>query len=155
MNIAQLVRHVNRITDEEVEVSTGLDFANDAIARINVKCDTNFPFFNENQLDLDYPGFPETWQRTLLVPFMAGRIKQADSSQFEYSDAYGEFTDNMIEFKRKYPIPEEYQAAIIKSYAADFEGNYFTWGPKKVEDFPSSPQTEDDEVTVTLDGGEF
>ena len=132
MNILQIVQLANTIADESTETNKVLGFVNDAIARINVKCKANFPFFSSNTLNDEYAGFDETWQRTLLIPFAVGRIKQTDSSQFEYSDAYGEFTDNLIEFKSTYVIPDAYKSTSVKtSFAPDYTGNYYVWNSTK------------------------
>lgn len=137
MNILQIVQLANTLADESIETNKVLGFVNDAIARINVKCGANFPFFSSNTLNDDYAGFSETWQRALLVPFAVGRIKQTDSSQFEYSDAYGEFTDNLIEFKSRYTIPAEYKDAGVKtSFAPDYTGNYYVWNSTKNSNDP-------------------
>jgi hypothetical protein len=128
MNIIQIAQQANLTADEEVNVLSILGFANDAIARINVKCGANFPFFSPNETNNEYVGFSETWQRALLVPFIVGRIKQTDSSQFEYSDAYGEFQDNLYEFRSKYTIPAEYKdAGVSSSIEPNFTGNYWGW----------------------------
>jgi hypothetical protein len=129
MNVIQIIQQANLISDEEVSTSQAIGFVNDAIARINVKCKAEFPFFNINNTNAEYEGFPETWQRALLVPFTVGRIKQKDSSQFEYSDAYGEFQDNLVTFQSHYVIPEQYKSTNMNnSHAPSFEGNYWRWG---------------------------
>jgi hypothetical protein len=60
-------------------------------------------------LCLDYTALPEKWQRTLFIPFIIGRMKQVDASQFEYSDSFAEFQSNLVQFKTKYAIPDEYK----------------------------------------------
>jgi hypothetical protein len=128
MNVIQIAQQANSIADEEISTLQAMGFMNDAIARINVKTGANFPFFSENNTNIDYAGFPETWQRSLLVPFVVGRIKQTDSSQFEYSDAYGEFQDNLTEFKLRYAIPEQYKDGTLStSFEADFTGSLWRW----------------------------
>lgn len=128
MNVIQIIQQANNISDEEISTTIAVGFINDAIARINVKCNAKFPFCDINDSNSEYPGFPETWQRALLVPFVVGRIKQTDSSQFEYSDAYGEFQDNLTTFQTKYPIPEVFKdTTILTSYAPDFAASHWRW----------------------------
>jgi hypothetical protein len=152
MNVVQIIQQANLIADETITTDKAIGFVNDAVARINVKCGANFPFFNMNELNTEYAGFTETWQRALLVPFVVGRIKQTDSSQFEYSDAYGEFQDNLTEFKSRYTIPAQYKASDIQtSFAPDYTGNYYSWSGNEPEiNFPP-PTTSTD---TGVDGGE-
>lgn len=152
MNVIEIIQNANSIADEEVATDKAIHFVNDAIARINVKCDSKFPFFSLNEVSKEYEGFSETWQRALLVPFTLGRIKQTDSSQFEYSDAYGEFQDNLIEFKSKYKIPDKYKTVETQtSFEPDFSGNYYTWNGTTTNPtlFPPTAPNEG------VDGGEF
>ena len=128
MNIMDIIQQANSIADEDVAATQAIAFVNDAVARINVKTGAEFPFFNLNEADKQYEGFPETWQRALLVPFTVGRIKQTDSSQFEYSDAYGEFQDNLITFQTKYLIPEKYKStSVSSSFETDLSGSLWRW----------------------------
>jgi hypothetical protein len=129
MNIMQIIQQANSIADEDMSATQAIGFVNDAIARVNVKCKAEFPFFTINEANKEYEGFPETWQRALLIPFTVGRIKQTDSSQFEYSDAYGEFQDNLMTFQAHYVIPEQYKStSVSSSHATDFTSNYWRWG---------------------------
>lgn len=129
MTLDELVEAVNRLSDEDEDLEVITGYLNDAIAEINVFCDANFPFFNVNDTSRDYNGFPEKWQRALLIPYAVGRVKQMDSSQFEYSDAYAQFYANLEQFRAKYPIPEEYQDPFAKPKWAqeDFYNNMFAW----------------------------
>ena len=116
MELSRLVRHINLATDEEFELLDVIAFINDSIAKINSECGSNLPFVDdtlpERVLNLEeYTALPETWIRMLIVPFSAGRIKENDSSQFEYIDWYSQFDMNLREFKAIYEIPEEYASA--------------------------------------------
>lgn len=109
MNISELVTHAGDIADETISLAKGVQYTNDAIAKINMYAKTKFPFMDA----LDPQGqfvFDETWQRTLLVPFVAGRIKTKDSSQFEYTDFYQEFLDAVAEFRTQYLVPDLYRS---------------------------------------------
>jgi hypothetical protein len=152
MNVVEIIKQANAIAEEDIDTDKGIGFVNDAISRINVKCRANFPFIKSSDVGSEYVGFTETWQRALLVPFTVGRIKQADSSQFEYSDAYGEFTDNLIEFKSTYAIPSQYKDVSSQtSIAPNFDGNYFSWGGNGT----TTTSTPDDAGDDVVDGGEW
>jgi hypothetical protein len=129
MNLGTLTKATNLLADEDFSSSQIVEFANGAIARINIEREANFPLFDINQSDVEYQGFPEKWQRTLLIPFVVGRMKAVDASQFEYTDMYNEFAANLSLFKMKFPVPEVYKDVNeAKSFEPDFTGNYWSWG---------------------------
>lgn len=107
MNINEVINSANNVADENEIADVAVDFVNDAIAKINAKCGSVFPFFRVEDIDVEIP-IPETWVRTLIVPFVAGRIKTKDSSQFEYTDLYNEFMVGIEDFMARYKIPEAF-----------------------------------------------
>lgn len=126
MKASEIANHANNLTDESHDFQTLLGFINDGIAEINAEMNAKFPFCTNN--DEEIP-FPETWQRTVLVPYVGARIKQKDSSQFEYSDLYGQFQSGLMKFSTKYIVPDEYASTdIANSFEPDFTGNYNNWG---------------------------
>jgi hypothetical protein len=128
MNIGSLTTEANLLADEDFSSSQVFSFLNSAIARINIEREANFPYYDLNQSDVEYPGFPEKWQRTLLIPFVVGRIKAVDASQFEYTDQYNEFMTNLALFKLKFPVPADYKDANEStSFEPDFTGSYWGW----------------------------
>lgn len=128
MRIIDIINHANKIADEDLDSTMLLGFLNDAVAKINVLCGVNLPFAQLDLANDEYVGFPETWQRALLVPYMVGRIKQTDSSQFEYTDAYGDFLANVKNFLSDYDVPEEYLATKkARLYADDFSSSPWGW----------------------------
>lgn len=127
MILSELVAHINNVADEQEPLIKVTGYINDAIAQINVKMKAEFPFMNPS-LDVE-PPFPEKYQRTVLVPFAVGRIKQADSSQFEYTDAYIQFSDGLMEMLTSYPVPTAYQEAVNTSVTSDIYSTPPTpWG---------------------------
>lgn len=106
--VGDLVRMANALADEQEPASMVVDFLNDAISRVNIEMKTTFPLMTLEDTE-SRAHIPEKWQRTLLVPFAVGRIKQRDSSQFEYSDAYTQFLEALADFKSKYIVPVEYK----------------------------------------------
>lgn len=128
MNLIEIIDQANTIADEDLDTDVVVGFLNDAVARINVECEANFPYFSMQDTDSEYPGFPEKWQRTLLVPFVVGRIKQTDSSQFEYNDSYSEFVSNILQFKAMFRIPEEYKDTLARSVWTQDDMANSPWG---------------------------
>jgi hypothetical protein len=71
---------------------------------------------------------PDKWQRVLLLPFVLGRVKQVDSSQFEYTDSFSEFASSLAIFKIKFPIPDEFKDTTeVKRFDDDFSSNPWGW----------------------------
>lgn len=127
MNIGSLTTVANAQAEESFSSSQVVEFANDAIARINIECGANFPFMNASDAE-EYTGFPEKWQRTTILPFVVARMKQVDSSQFEYNDSFSEFANGLATFKMKYTIPDEFKdTSEVLSFPPDFTGNYWGW----------------------------
>lgn len=116
MELPRLIAHINLVTDEDFELMPMLGFINDAINKINIETSAIFPEI-DTTLPLalyaqeEYTAFPDKWINTLIIPFAAGRIKENDSSQFEYIDWYRQFDLNLERFKRDYKIPDEYKDA--------------------------------------------
>lgn len=127
MNIGSLTIAVNNLTDEDFSSSVLVEFFNDAISKINIEVGANYPYLDVKD-GSEYVGFPDKWQRALLIPFAAGRVKQVDSSQFEYSDSYAEFMNNVAQFKTRYPVPAEYKDTNdLDSIVPDYTGNPWGW----------------------------
>lgn len=127
MNLGQLTVAVNNLADEDFSSSQLIHFVNDAISKLNIETNANFPFIAEGDTE-EYPGFPEKWQRALLIPFVVGRVKAVDASQFEYNDNYSEFLNNLGLFKVKFPVPEHYKDLNEPtSFTHDFTPNLWRW----------------------------
>lgn len=132
MEYQKLVAHINLVSDEDFEFREVLGFINDAIAKINIEVGAIFPLIDE-AFDLPIDEYPldaisETWQRQLLVPYAAGRIKENDSSQFEYTDWYGQFDINLQQFKNLVTVPDKYLDPNVGGgmYEGDFSTNIFS-----------------------------
>lgn len=156
MDIGTLTTTVNTISEESFTSSQIAMFANDALARINIESQANFPFVSESD-PADYTAFPEKWQRALVIPFVMGRIKQVDSSQFEYSDSFKEFMSNLTLFKAKFPIPDAYQDTNEStSFEPDYTGNNYNWSGAPIVTGPlDTPLPITPTTTTTIDGGTF
>lgn len=127
MTLEELIEAANSLADDLIPDEEVQQFVNDAIAAINVEVNANFPSLIEMD---DVPAFPEKWQRMLIIPFTKGRIKEKDSSQFEWEVAYEQFFANLESFKLHYVIPDEFvddenNSAIGPSI---LEGKPYIWG---------------------------
>ena len=106
LTLEQIIKEANNLADDMLTDEEVRGFVNDAISAINIEVNADFPFLHEDE---DIPVFPEKWQRMLIIPFVKARIKEKDSSQFEWEAGYEQFFANLAEFKTKYEVPEEYQ----------------------------------------------
>jgi hypothetical protein len=127
MEISDLVSNVNLLADEEYDFSEIVVFFNDAISKINIDCEATFPMIDKVSSENEYTAIPDKWQKTLFVPFALGRLKQLDSSQFEYVDAYTEFSNNLAQFRVMYIIPEEYKDESAYPFETDFSWSGGGW----------------------------
>jgi hypothetical protein len=129
MLVSEIVEHASTLSDEEgFNTDEAVGYFNDAIAKINTFCKANFPFVSTFDLDFEYPGFPEKWQRVLIIPFIVGRIKQKDASQFEYADSYAEFISNLVDFKAEYVIHDSYKDKSVKTrFETTFSNSPWGW----------------------------
>lgn len=128
MDLSKLIVLANSLADDLIPEEEVKEFANDAIAAINIETNSNFPSL---ELDTDEPAFPEKWQRMLVVPYMKARIKEKDSSQFEWEVGYEQFFENLLLFKKNYEIPEEYKDSSSKKGISEksiIEYEPYGWG---------------------------
>jgi hypothetical protein len=121
VNLSEIVNRINILADEQESMDMVAGFVNDAIAKINIRLKANFPSL---VLATDEPIFPEKWQRALLIPFGVGRIKQWDSSQFEYTDAYNEFLANLEDMAAQYVVPELFKDREGEGYIDPITGEW-------------------------------
>ena len=113
MELMKLFDHINLVSDEDFETMQLIGFVNDGIAKINIEIGTVFPEIDDTLPEAmyaqeEYTAIPDKWIRALLVPFAAGRIKENDSSQFEYIDWYRQFDINLERFRTSHKVPAEY-----------------------------------------------
>lgn len=116
MTLEELIAEANNLADDMLPHDEVHGFVNDAIAAINIEVDANLPFLIDVE---DEPVIPEKWQRMLIIPFVKARIKEKDSSQFEWESGYEQFFVNLAEFKIKYTIPEDYKDEETKGSVSD------------------------------------
>lgn len=107
MIIQDLLDEANILADESFDDDTMVKFYNQCTTDINIRTGAIFPSITVEDVNKP-PALPEKWARSLYVPFMAGRIKQQDSSQFEYTDLYSQYEQAFGMFLASYVIPDQY-----------------------------------------------
>jgi hypothetical protein len=115
MNIKQITDIANNYTDEVFSTTVCIDFANEAIAKINVALGANLPYFvfvqgttNSN----DYTALKEEWIRTVIIPYVSYSIKLNDGSlQESTSNFIQRYQQGLKDLKKnKYSaISEDYR----------------------------------------------
>lgn len=83
MKISQITTISNNYTDEVFTNLVCLDFANEAIAKINVSLGTKLPYMSlvtGTTDSTDYVALPEEWIRTVIIPYVCYSIKLSDGS---------------------------------------------------------------------------
>lgn len=105
MNLKELIKESNSLADDLIPEDEVKSFVNDAIALIGQDQYATFPSLEDME---DVPVIPDKWQRMLIIPYTVGRIKQKDSSQFEWEGGYSQFYANIAEFSTTYRIPKQY-----------------------------------------------
>ena len=77
MTITEITRIANNYTDEVFTNLVCLDFANEAIAKINIALGAVLP---DMTISADYTALDSQWIRTVLVPYVSYSIKLSDGS---------------------------------------------------------------------------
>jgi hypothetical protein len=117
MTITEITRIANNYTDEVFATSVCLDFANEAIAKINVSLGATLPYMN---LTSDYTALDEQWIRTVIVPYVSYSIKLND----------GSINESQINFLQRYEqgVRELRKNKKQAIGAQDADGNYIYRG---------------------------
>jgi hypothetical protein len=117
MTITEITRIANNYTDEVFATSVCLDFANEAIAKINVTLGATLPYMN---LTSDYTALNEQWIRTVIVPYVSYSIKLSD----------GSINESQINFLQRYEqgLKELRKNKKQAIGAQDDDGNYIYRG---------------------------
>lgn len=140
MTLIELAKIANNYADEQYYDEMIMDFANEAISKINISLDIELPFFylvsgkfvldntiSQATQDSDYNDIiSESWQRSVLVPYILYSIKANDGSQNESILALQKFNENLKELKRSrsFDIPKKYRLRWFKT--TEYEYNLAT-----------------------------
>jgi hypothetical protein len=83
MTLSEITRIANNYTDEVFSSLVCLDFANEAIAKINVALGAKLPYFqivSGTTDSADYTALTPEWLRTVVIPYVSYSIKLNDGS---------------------------------------------------------------------------
>lgn len=129
MTLNDLIQEANILSDDEPDVIEMISFVNACTSIINVKAKAIFPSLTINDMGT-IMFLPDKWVRSMYVPFTAGRYKQKEASQFEYSDMYSQFEMALAEFISGYPIPDQYQDKtgwVTDPTTGELVKNHYSW----------------------------
>jgi hypothetical protein len=118
MKISQITSIANNYTDEVFTNLVCLDFANEAIAKINVGIGAKLPYISlvSGTTDSsDYVALPEEWIRTVIIPYVCYSIKLSDGSINESQVNFLQRYENGLKELKKarstvFPKDSEYRA---------------------------------------------
>ena len=130
MTLQQVIDAANALADENVDHETATGFVNNAIAEINVRAKTKYPFMSPTNLSEEF-ALPEEWVRALIIPHVVAQIKMQDGSRYEYTDQMERFQANLDEFIGGYDVPDEYKDWKKRGYVevTDPETGETSWAP--------------------------
>jgi hypothetical protein len=118
MTITEITRIANNYTDEVFTNLVCLDFANEAIAKINVALGAALP---DMTISADYTALDSQWIRTVIVPYVSYSIKLSD----------GSINESQINFLQRYEqgikeLRKNKKQAISETYRGDNFGGIAT-----------------------------
>jgi hypothetical protein len=118
MTITEITRIANNYTDEVFTASVCLDFANEAIAKVNVALGATLPYMD---LNTEYTALAEQWIRTVIVPYVSYSIKLSD----------GSINESQVNFLQRYEqgvreLRKNKKQAIATAYRGDNFGGIAT-----------------------------
>lgn len=128
MTVNELIVLVGRMTDESLPSLQILDYINNAIAKINLEADANFPFITAGGIGLEYTALPEMYQRSLVADFASALVKYADSSVQEGDAFMSRFNTNMEKFRTTYIIPTDYASTNVAYTLNNYDDNPYQGG---------------------------
>lgn len=97
ITVKDLYRISDAFTDELQDVVQGVNYANQAIARINTRIGLVLPFFAGDQDP--YDALNINWLKTLVIPYMNWGIKMNDGSLNEADRYLAEFMLALDDFE--------------------------------------------------------
>lgn len=97
ITVRELYEISDAFTDELQHVVQGVNYANQAIARINTRIGLNLPYFADEQDAYNHLNI--NWLRTLVLPYMNWGIKMNDGSLNEADRYLEEFFMALADFE--------------------------------------------------------
>lgn len=108
MKLSKMITEINTLIDDQLPDDWITGWINDGLAEIGSTVHAVFPEMDAALPDAEFP-LPQKWQRLLIKVFAAGRAKEQDSSQFEYTDLYRQFDQSLNDFQAEYVVPVQYK----------------------------------------------
>lgn len=112
MLVSEAITHINNLGDDQIEDNVVLSWINDALAEIGREVKATFP---ELTVITETLPLENKWCRVLIIPYATARMKQQDSSQFEYRDLYGQFLTALDDFATRYVVPDTYKDPVTEA----------------------------------------
>lgn len=97
ITVRELYRISDAFTDELQHVVDGVNYANQAIAKINTRIGLTLPYFESEQSE--YDSLDIHWLKTLVIPYMNWGIKMNDGSLNEADRYLQEFLGALDDFE--------------------------------------------------------
>lgn len=103
MKLIDIVKNSSYVAaDESINQTSVTGYANSCIAEINRKIGSNLPFFVAGNYDtVNYDAFGDTWQMSLIEPYLAYMIMANDDNENQWRFHYNRFLDAVNDFKSK------------------------------------------------------
>ena len=108
MLVRDIITRVNSLSDDQIPDLEIVGFINDAMDEIGREVNATFPSIPSIAYEYQSPVLPDKWVRNLIIPFAKGRVKEKDSSQFEWEVGYNTFITNLSDFSNSYKVPLQF-----------------------------------------------
>lgn len=133
MNLQDIAKNANYVTDEEITSDNILGIANACISEVNRRVGTALPFFEEESLvDGDYyDAIPSYWVFALFEPYCAYAIMANDGDKDARDFHYNRFISALADFKENgldTITSSEYQGDVVKVTPVDVSDVTVHWG---------------------------
>jgi len=118
MTLTDITRIANNYTDEVFAASVCLDFANEAISKINIALGAKLGLVNATA---DYTDLDDEWIRTVIIPYVCYSIKLSD----------GSINESQVNFLQRYEqgvreLRKNKKVAIAEAFRKDNFGGIAT-----------------------------
>lgn len=106
--VSDIITAANNLLDDSLTPAMLVGWINDCLAEIGTSVNAVFPEADVTNTTASLV-IPSIWARQIIVPYVAAKGKQQDSSQFEYTDMFNQYTSKLNNFVSRYTPPLQYQ----------------------------------------------
>ena len=133
MNLQDIAKNANYVTDEEITSENILGVANACISEVNRRVGTALPFFEQESLvDGDYyDAIPSYWVSALFEPYCAYSIMANDGDKDARDFHYNRFISALADFKENgldTITSSKYKGDVVKAIPVDVSDVTVHWG---------------------------